>query len=48
LAGQQRDTQRPALYSAQQLQAKALVHLRDIHVWKIRHEQYPRLLVYFQ
>ena len=24
------------------------MHLREIHVWKIRHEQYPQLLAYFK
>ena len=48
LARQERDAECPALNSAQQLQAEALVHLREIHVWKIRHEQYPQLLAHFK
>ncbi len=24
------------------------MHLREIHVWKIRREQYPQLLAYFK
>ena len=39
LAGEQRNTQRPPLDSAKQLQAKTIVHLGEIHVWKICHQQ---------
>jgi hypothetical protein len=39
LATEQRDADRPPLYSAQQLQAKAFVHLCKVHLWKIRHQQ---------
>jgi len=39
LAGKERDTQRPPLDSAEQFESKAFVHLREIHVWKICHQQ---------
>ena len=39
LPGEQRNTQRPPLDSAKQLQAKTIVHLGEIHVWKICHQQ---------
>jgi hypothetical protein len=39
LPRQQRYAERPPLYSAQQFQAEALVHLREVHLWKIRRRQ---------
>lgn len=39
LAGEQRNTQCPPLDSAKQLHAKTIVHLGEIHVWKICHQQ---------
>jgi len=39
LAGEQRNTQCPPLDSAKQLQAKTIVHLGEIHLWKICHQQ---------
>jgi hypothetical protein len=39
LTRQQGDAYRPPLNSAQQFQAEALVHLGEIHLWKIRHRQ---------
>ena len=39
LASQQRNTERPTLYPAQQFQPESLVHLREILVWIIRHQQ---------
>jgi hypothetical protein len=39
LAGKERDAERSSLNSTQQLQAEALVHLGEIHMWKVRHEQ---------
>jgi hypothetical protein len=40
LAGQQGDTERTPLYPAQQFQAEPFMHLRKIHLWKIRHQQW--------
>jgi hypothetical protein len=40
LARQQRDAERAPLYPAQQFQAESLVHLRKIHLWKIRRQQW--------
>jgi hypothetical protein len=39
LATEQRNAHRPPLYSAQQLEAKAFVHLCKVHLWKICHQQ---------
>ena len=39
LARQQRDTDRPPLYPAQQFQAEPLVHLSKVHLWIFRHQQ---------
>jgi len=39
LPRQQRYAQRAPLYPAQQFQAESFVHLREIHLWKIRHQQ---------
>ena len=39
LAGQQGDAERSALNPAQQFQAEALVHLSQVHLWKIHHQK---------
>ncbi len=39
LTAQERNADRPPLHSAQQFQAKALVHLCEIHLWKIYRQQ---------
>jgi hypothetical protein len=39
LPRQQRDAERPPLNPAEQFQAESLVHLREVHLWKIRHRQ---------
>jgi hypothetical protein len=39
LARQQRDAESPPLYPPEQFQTEALMHLCNIHLWKIRHEQ---------
>jgi hypothetical protein len=43
LAAQQGHAERPPLYPAQQFQAQSFVHLGDIHLWKIRHQQWERI-----
>jgi hypothetical protein len=49
LAGQQRDAERPPLHPAQQLQPESLVHLGEIHLWKIRHQQWEKPIhVFFE
>ncbi len=42
LPGQQRDAKRPPLYPAQQFQAEPFLHLREIHLWIIRLQQWGR------
>jgi hypothetical protein len=44
LPGQQGDAERAPLYPAQQFQAESLVHLRNVHLWKIHHQQWARLV----
>jgi hypothetical protein len=44
LTRQQRDTERAPLYPAQQFQAESFVHLGEIHLWKIRHQQWERMV----
>jgi hypothetical protein len=39
LAGQQRDAESSPLYPPEQFQTEALMHLCNIHLWKIRHRQ---------
>lgn len=46
LAGEERDAECPPLNSAQQLKAQVLVHLGEVHLWRIRHQQWSgRVLV---
>jgi hypothetical protein len=47
LPRQQRDAERPPLYTAQQFQAEAFMHLRKVHVWKIRHQQWVETVLIF-
>jgi DNA-binding response OmpR family regulator len=47
LSSQQRNAERAALDSAQQLDAEALVHLGKIHVWKIRHRAWRQTVSLF-
>ena len=47
LSSEQRNAERAALNSAQQLDAKALVHLGEIHVWKIRHRAWRQIVFLF-
>jgi hypothetical protein len=42
LPRQQRNAQSPALNPAQQFQPEPFVHLGEIHLWKIRCQQYGR------
>jgi hypothetical protein len=39
LPRQQRHTQRPSLYPAQQFKPEMFVHLSKVHLWIIRHRQ---------
>jgi hypothetical protein len=39
LTRQQRDAHCPPLYPSPQFQAESLMHLRKVHLWKIRHRQ---------
>jgi hypothetical protein len=47
LPAQQRDAECPPLYSAQQFQAEVLVHLREIHLWKICRRQWDETSSHF-
>jgi hypothetical protein len=47
LPGQERHAKSSPLYPAEQFQAESLMHLRNIHLWKIRHEQYSWEFPYF-
>ena len=47
LASVQRNAERPPLYSAQQFQAEVLVHLREIHLWKICRRQWDEFSSHF-
>ena len=44
LPAQQRDAECPPLNSAQQFQAEVLVHLREIHLWKICRQQWDGIM----
>ena len=44
LTSQQRDADRPPRYPAEQFQAEAFMHLGKIHLWKIRHQQWGRMV----
>jgi hypothetical protein len=43
LPRQQGDAQGSPLHSSQQLYPEPFVHLREIHLWKIRHRQWDRM-----
>jgi hypothetical protein len=47
LPAQQRDAECPPLYSAQQFQAEVLVHLSEIHLWKICRRQWDEISSHF-
>jgi hypothetical protein len=47
LPAQQRDAECPPLNSAQQFQAEVLVHLREIHLWKICRQQWDEISSHF-
>jgi len=47
LPGKQRDADCAPLYTAQQFQAEAFMHLRKVHLWKIRHQQWPEVIPIF-
>ena len=47
LPGQQRDTQRPPLDPAEQFLPEPIMHLREIHLWIVRNQQWPTSLQIF-